>query len=82
MSDVENKQGKQKRKNRWSKRKNIKGNMRNRKLNDRNGRSEEKEKAKSKDEVKSLVSVTPTPQLHSPIQWERNVPGNSERKAA
>lgn len=63
VSDVENKQGKEKRKNRWSKRKNIKGNMRNRKLNDRNGRSEEKEKAKSKDEVKSLVSVTPTPQL-------------------
>lgn len=63
VSDVENNQGKEKRKNRWSKRKNIKGNMRNRKLNDRNGRSEEKEKAKSKDEVKSLMSVTPTPQL-------------------
>lgn len=61
VSDVENNQGKEKRKNQWSKRKNIKGNMRNRKLNDRNGRSEEK--AKSKDEVKSLMSVTPTPQL-------------------
>lgn len=63
VSDVENNQGKEKRKNRWSKRKNIKGNMRNRKLNDRNGRSEEKEKAKSMDEVKSLMFVTPTPQL-------------------